>query len=359
MKRATVPPSVGDLVITEVMPKPKLLSAAAAQWFEVMALTDLDLNGVGLDRATDANVKPEIIAAPECIHLAAGSYAVFARSQDAALNGNVSALAAFSFSLNPNAAPEVRVVYGTDVIDSATWVDAKPGVALQLEPNASDGAANDDPSKFCSATTIYDATTGNLGTPGTANPPCPPVIAPGACLDGQVARPIVKPATGQLVITEFLANARGTGNDSTQEWFEIANAGQTAFDVNGITFSGTTASDTIETANCQTVAPGSFALFAHSSDAAVNGGLPAVDATFSFALANSNGSISALDGPTLLDQVTWTVPSQGDGISRQLEPTHLNGVANDDEHNFCTAIPAQQYGSRANFGTPKAANQCR
>lgn len=356
--RDVVPPGVGDLVITEVMPKPKRWSAAAAQWFEIVATADVDLNGVGIDRANDVGGRPEIISTPECVHLAAGSYAVFARSNDSASNGNVRPIATFSFSLNPNGSADVQLIQGAEVIDRVAWSTAPSGASLQLDPGTTDAVANDDSTNFCNALTSYDATGGNFGTPGTENPPCPPAESAGQCIDEGAMRPIVKPTMGQLVLTEFLANTRGSGNDKNQEWFEIANIGPRAFDLNGITFSGSSASDTVTAMECTSVAPGSVALLAHSADPAVNGGLPSVDATFTFALANSNGSISAFDGSTLLDRIAWTTPAQGDGIARQLKPTQLHPVANDAEDNYCAARAAQEYGDRGNVGTPRAENVC-
>jgi hypothetical protein len=85
--------------------------------------------------------------------------------------------------------------------------------------------------------------------------------------------------------------------------------------------------------------------------------LPAVDATFSFALAQSNGRLSVLDGTTVLDAITWTSGIQ-DGASRQLQPALTTTTANDSPSNFCNALPTQVYGSAANLGTPKAANAC-
>ncbi|HWU86057.1 MAG TPA: hypothetical protein VN253_02230 [Kofleriaceae bacterium] len=160
------------------------------------------------------------------------------------------------------------------------------------------------------------------------------------------------------MITEFLANPAGTGTDATQEWFEIANLGNTAFDLNGLGLKGSAATvNVISAAECKRVGPGRFALFAHNTDPAQNGGLPAVDATFSFALAQSNGSLSVLDGTKVLDAITWTDGIQ-DGASKELQPSQTTSTANDDPANFCDAVPTQIYGTAANFGTPKAVNAC-
>lgn len=356
-RRDAVPPGVGDLVITEIMAKPKQLSAVAAQWFEVFAQTDLDLNGVTIERASDANVEPEVIAANECMHLAAGSYAVFARSEDSAQNGQLTPHAAFSFSLNPDGDPGLQLVYGGEVIDRVIWNASTSGAAWQLDPGKTDAVANDELSSFCDATTVYELAGGNKGSPGAANPPCPRRVGQGECMDGARVRPIVKPLTGQLVITEFLANASGSGSDAMQEWFEVANTGATPFDLNGLTVSSATAKSVVDAMDCTSVAPASFALFAHSTDPAINGGLPRVDATFAFPLANRDGALSVADGTAMLDRIAWTTPGQRDGASRQLQPTYMTAIDNDREDHFCVA-EGNPYGPDGNIGTPRAPNVC-
>ncbi|HET9993254.1 MAG TPA: lamin tail domain-containing protein [Kofleriaceae bacterium] len=354
--RDTVPPGIGDLVITEVMPKPKLVSATLGQWFEVQAQKDVDLNGVGLDRANDLNVPPQLIDAPACVHLTAGSYAVFARNTDLAQNGGVIAIAGFSFSLNPTANPDVQLVYGSTIIDSIEWDTSTSGASLALDPMFTDAASNDDPLNFCSGSAPYNSM--DLGTPGAANTTCPIVVGPGQCLDHGTPRAIVKPAAGQLVISELMPNAAGTGTDPTQEWFELANIGSAAFDLNGLGVKGGSATvNVINSPDCKPVAAGGFALFAHNTDPATNGGLPAVDATFTFALSTA---LSVLDGATLLDAVTLVNPQPADGVSRQVNPAQLTTTGNDAAASFCDSPKdaGHMYGPLANYGTPKAANTC-
>ena len=360
--RATVAPSVGDLVITEIMPKPKAVSTTLGQWFEIKAMVDVDLNGIGLDRANDNNVKPEIIAQTDCLHMAAGSYATFARNADMTMNGGVTAIGSFSFSLTPTSTPDVQLVYGADIIDAVTWTTSTSGASLSLSPMATDAASNDDPSNFCNGSMLYNLM--DMGSPGMANGACPVVVQPGQCLDNGLTRAIVKPAAGQLVIDEFLANPVGSGTDATQEWFEITNTGAAAFDLNGLTLKGNAATgNTITAQDCKSVAAAGFGLFAHSTDPAVNGGLPAIDATFTFALAATNGTISVLDGTTVLDNIAWTTPTQVDGIALQLLTTTTTSTANDNAAptnttNYCKAVAGQKYGTVENYGTPGAVNVC-
>ena len=112
------------------------------------------------------------------------------------------------------------------------------------------------------------------------------------------------------MIDEILANPAGTGTDAAQEWFEVANTGAAAFDLNGLTVKGTAATGTtVSSPDCKSIAAAGFGVFAHSTDPATNGGIPAVDATFTFALGNSNGALSVL-GLNLM----------GDGLRDLLDP---------------------------------------
>ena len=360
--RDTVPPAIGDLVITELMPKPKEVSSTLGQWFEVKAMKDVDLNGVGLDRANDNNIKPEIIDNADCVHLNANEYAVFVRNADFTMNGGVQAMGTFTFSLNPAATPDLQLVYGTDVIDAVTWTTSTTGASLSLAPGVTDAASNDDEANFCNGSVLYN--TMDFGTPGMDNTACPVVVQPGQCLDNGTPRTIVKPAAGAIVINEILANPALTGTDAAQEWFEVANTGAAAFDLNGLTVKGTAVTgNTVSSPDCKSIAAGGFGVFAHSTDPMTNGGIPVVDATFTFALGNSNGSLSVLDGTTVLDVVTWGSSTQVDGLSIQLQPTHTNVTDNDDATptnttDYCKAVAGQMYGTATNGGTPGAVNVC-
>ena len=159
--RDAVAPDPGELVITEVMPSPQKVGDAAGEWLEARAMADVDLNGVGIDRAGDTNTKPDIITATDCLHVRAGSYVVFAKSADPATNGGLpaaSVLGRFKLSLvagTAGAPGDVSIVAGTTVIDAVTWTRTTNGAALQLDPDLIDPIANDTESNFCNATAAY------------------------------------------------------------------------------------------------------------------------------------------------------------------------------------------------------------
>jgi Lamin Tail Domain len=241
---------------------------------------------------------------------------------------------------------------GTTVIDSVSWSKSASGKSRALNIDATDATTNDDESNFCDGLAPYGL--GDLGTPGMANPKCN-VVPVGMCNDAGTARPIVKPVAGALVITEFIPNPAGTDGD--REWFEIKNTGAAAFDLNGLGLDreGDPALPNIVTSpDCKSVAAGAYALFAHKTESAVNGGLPAVDATFSFTMPAAS-DIRVLDGATVLDKITWTTAPTD--ASSALDPDKTNVTDNDDALSFCPALTP--YGDLMSKGTPKADNpQC-
>ncbi|HMG52621.1 MAG TPA: lamin tail domain-containing protein [Kofleriaceae bacterium] len=358
MRRA-VPPGPGDLVITELMPSPRAASDEAGEWFEARAMRDVDLNGVALRRA--AGHASDVLASADCLRVRAGSHVVFARSADPAasrLPAGVAIAGTFRFNLVAGSAAspgDVAIVAGTTVVDAVTWTRSTAGAALQLDPARVDPAANDLESNFCDATAPYGG--GDLGTPGAANPPCPALPGPGMCADdGGALRPIVPPAAGQLAISELLANPANVpgATDATREWFEVANTGAAAFDLNELRAGRIGAPGApVQSARCLSVPSHGFAVFARSADPDLDGQLPVVHATFGFGLVDSDGDIQIARGDTVLDAVRWS--SVTAGIARQLDPGHLSPADNDDPGNFCAATAP--YGDQTNRGTPGAANR--
>ncbi|MGE0547562.1 MAG: lamin tail domain-containing protein [Kofleriaceae bacterium] len=362
--RDVMVPTAGSLVITEVMPSPDAVSDTVGEWFEVKALAPVDLNGIGLDRVDD-NLNPVVLTSNVCMHLEPGDYAVFAASLDSLMNGGLEVAGKFNFTLVGGSASEpgdVRITAGSTIVDSITWTSARNGKSLALDPDLTDATANDVEANLCDGETVYntagDPPKSDYGTPGAQNDQCPTIAPPDMCDDGGL-RAIAKPAAGQLVITEVLPNPGNCEgcSDSTREWFEITNIGPGAFDLNGLGLArpGMTA-NVINSTPCLSIPEGGYALFARSKLAAENGGLPAVDATFTFNLVDSSGSsVEVRDGDAVLDVITWT--SATSGVSKQLDPDQFTTTANDMTDNFC--VGAAPYGDGTNMGTPRSANaQC-
>ncbi|WP_323378741.1 lamin tail domain-containing protein [Pyxidicoccus xibeiensis] len=167
-------PDPGSLVLTELMADPSAVSDATGEWVEVLALRDVDLNGVTLSSGSGGSA---VLTSTLCLSLKAGGRAVIARSDDVALNGGLpSVLGTFSFNLANGAGSHLlRLTVDGRLLDAVTWTAAAvPGVASQLDPTRSDPARNDAPGSFCPAPTSARYGLGDRGTPGVENRPCAP-----------------------------------------------------------------------------------------------------------------------------------------------------------------------------------------
>ena len=363
--REAVPPSAGQLVISEFMPKPGAVSATLGQWIEIHALAAVDLNGVGIDRANDT-AGADVIDSPSCVPMAAGSYALLARSPDMTMNGGLTTVGTFDFSINPTSNADLQLVYNGAVLDAITWTTSTTSRSKSLDPDSLNANANDDPANFCDGQAIYNAP--DRGTPGMANEQCPAVVPVGQCDDGGTLRAIRRPMGTDLVITEVLANPATTvtSEEATQEWFEIKNVGTGDFDLNELVIKPSatatpTQTTTVTVAACKNVAAGGYALFARNLDSGTNGGLAGADVVFTFSLGNSTGGVFVYsnDGTTLLDSISWPTTTYAPaGKSRELIPANTNTTDNDNHLNFCSALDTETYGTAGNHGTPKADNTC-
>jgi hypothetical protein len=292
---------------------------------------------------------------------------VFAKNADPAMNGGLPAVAGtFTFSMvgGTAASPgDVQVLVGTTVIDAVTWTTSSTGKARALDPDFATATNNDAQEPWCNAVQAYGL--GDLGTPGAINDQCTILPPAGMCMDGVTLRPIVKPGVGDLVISEVMPNPSPISGGNG-EWFEAI--AKKDLDLNDLSLdrAGDTASaNVIHSIDCIHVAAGDYALFAHSNTPALNGGLPTVDATFTFAMVagaappGKPGDVQILDGATVIDAYAWT--SSPSKAAKQLDPDKLDAVLNDsdDPTTWCTATTA--YGGGTDKGTPGAPNdvQCQ
>jgi hypothetical protein len=224
---------------------------------------------------------------------------------------------------------------------------------LQVDPSAASVMGNDDEASWCDGVSPFGA--GDLGTPGTANAQCAVAPTPGTCTVNGTPRAIMKPAVGNLVITEIMPNPKV---EPGQEWFEITNISGAPFDLNelGLDRVGDTRPpDIISSTTCKVLGPGAYAVLARSLDPAINDTLPTPAGSFGFSMVNTSGELRVLDGTTVLDAVSWTTST--DGVSSQLDPDLFTTSANDLTASFCASTTT--YGSGVNKGTPGAANaQC-
>ncbi|NRD68200.1 lamin tail domain-containing protein [Corallococcus exiguus] len=169
--RALRVPTVGSLVLTEFMADPAAVPDAQGEWVEVLALREVDLNGVTLANESGSSV----LESPLCLSMKAGGFAVLARSDDASLNGGLpSVLGTFAFGLGNSAGAHVLKLsaQGT-VLDSVAFTNAaSAGVSSQLDARVRDAAGNDAAGAFCPTPAGVTYGTGDRGTPGRENRTC-------------------------------------------------------------------------------------------------------------------------------------------------------------------------------------------
>ncbi len=281
--RATDPPQLGDLVITEVLPDPSAVTDANGEFIEVLVNRTVDINGLGVARSTGS---PAVINATECRQVQAGTYLVFARNSVMAENGGLPRVdATFTFNLT-NAGDTVRVLMGATELDSLTWTSSRAGRTIQLDQGLTSPEDNDLSTNLCDGTVVYGA--GDRGTPGAENSDCGTSTA-GMCMDTGLGalRPIVKPTIGQLVINEWMPDPNNVA-DATGEWFELRATADV--DLNGLQAGGATLGTTpIVPAggDCVRLATGALIVFART---ATNNGLPyALQPTRTFGFGLTNG----------------------------------------------------------------------
>ena len=345
--RDVVAPQPGDLVITEFMPNPAAVDDADGEWFEVQVNRDVDLNGLQLGKA--AGQWDTQLAALECLPVKAGTHLVFARSDDAQLNGGLPRVdGVFDFVL-ANSSGGVALGYGTTLLDAVTYSSSRAGESTALEPSLTDPQQNDNESYWCHGQDAYGA--GDLGSPGAPNPDCG-ITPEGKCRDGGVLRDQRLPQAGDLVITEIMANP-DAAPDASGEWFELYVARDIDLNWLQIGKNAPEVQQQLPGGDCLAVSAGSYVVFAASSDPAANGHLPGADFPLDFTLTNSGGGLFVGFADQVLDAVTY--PAATAGASTMLDQGSLDAAANDDPAAWCTTVAGTTYGD-GDRGTPGQAN---
>jgi hypothetical protein len=173
--RNKVSPKLDDLIINEFMANPEAgIDDPDGEWFEVVATSDVDLNGLLIGR-DPANVTPTtslILPEGECLHFAAGSFILFARKSDAATNGGLPTVnVAFGFSLLNTSGGLFLGMDGT-TLDQIQYSSSTAGASTSLDPAHMSTLDNNDPNNWCPARLEDTYGTGNRGTPKAENPSC-------------------------------------------------------------------------------------------------------------------------------------------------------------------------------------------
>jgi hypothetical protein len=155
------------LVITEIMKNPEALADTRGEWIELYNAgpVPLSLAGCSLSRADQS------FTFEDGISIAPGQYIALANSADP---GFVPAATYRGVTLPNSGALSLRVSCGTQLLDAVELTQAaalnRPGQSLSLSASRLDHAANDLEDSWCAGASAYS---GDLGTPGRANPDCP------------------------------------------------------------------------------------------------------------------------------------------------------------------------------------------
>ncbi|MDP7038473.1 MAG: hypothetical protein QGI45_04900, partial [Myxococcota bacterium] len=247
--RDVVPPTSGDLIITEVFGNASG-SDTGKEWIEIYMAgsTTVDLNGLSLviTKTTEddgAQSSEKIwLEGTNCTSASNGAYFVIGASTDTSENGGVSVdVLASDLSMGNSNIEKLTIdlKHGSTIIDTAIVGEPFDGKSTALDPAYLSSSGNDLASNFCEATVtgIFD----EIGSPGQANTD----LCGGTCNDGGTARAIVAPAAGDFVINEIYANAQATGG--ANEWIELAIESESAIDLNGLEMSITATSTRVWT----------------------------------------------------------------------------------------------------------------
>jgi len=333
--RSVRAPTVGDLVISELMPNPSVAPDDRGEWVELHATTAVDLNGLQFGRGDDLSAP---LLSGDCLALEAGESALFVRDQDPSQNGGLPGGYPLPIVLVQEGGT-LTIAYGGTELDAVAWESSAAGVAQSLSADALDPVSNDAAASWCAA--VDTLPSGELGTPGAPNPSC---LGDGVCTDSAGnLRSIRAPQPEDLRISEWMASPTAV-SDSVGEWIELHALAD--LDLNGVAL-GRTLESVVPLrpteGTCLAIAANERMLLARSDDPAENGGLEDVVATFSFSLVGTGGSIFLTHGDEVLDSVAWEDAS--DGASAFVSETGT----------LCTA--EQVYGAHGERGTPGTQNE--
>ncbi len=185
-------PGVGEVIFTEFMANPAVLADSNAEWIELVNLTSntFGLGGMYLCDSYDPNCD----VLPDSLVIEPNGRLLFVKSDNSAFNGGLQSDFNFGFDLN-NTGDVLRLYVGDSVtgtlidsVDFTGWT-VSSGVANQLDPSAFNATDNDDQGNWCAATSQYEGTGPNLGTPNGDNLDCDAVdgdVIDGDVIDGDV-----------------------------------------------------------------------------------------------------------------------------------------------------------------------------
>ena len=174
---------LGDLIITEVMVNPDLVSDPAGEWFELYNTTNktLTLNGLEIGSTDDGDYHRVTLPEGELLTVAAKSFIVLGTNTDTATNGRAPVSYAYSDISMSNESDDLWIKANGLTIDRVKWDDGATypdvaGASMSLDPNYFTSTLNDLAEGWCQAITSWDTRT-DLGSPGDTNAVCRPIAS--------------------------------------------------------------------------------------------------------------------------------------------------------------------------------------
>jgi len=167
---------IGDVVIVEIMVNPAAVGDNTGEYIELFNTTDqvIDLEGW---RLLDTFIDLEfLVNGGNGLLIQPGGRFVIAGSKDAYVNGGITVDYEMSNFQLDNGTDEIILqdqnFKNHDRVDYANGWPKGPGVAMQYNQNIGTPAfSNNDPANWCKAVSAIPS--GDLGTPGAVNDPCP------------------------------------------------------------------------------------------------------------------------------------------------------------------------------------------
>jgi hypothetical protein len=170
-------PGMGQVIISEIMPNPSVVSDGDGEWFELhnpSATESYQLGGCEIS----GNEGEEVIMLMTDLVIPPGGYLTFAPSS----MEDVGFVPDYEWEVNyfiANGGDVITLTCGDTTVDSVDY-DPFPfspgnGLSLNLDPDSFDATANDDGNNWCNGLTEYNSNKANtdFGTPGAANDECP------------------------------------------------------------------------------------------------------------------------------------------------------------------------------------------
>jgi len=164
-----VPPTQGDLIVTEIMANPDAVYDSDGEWFEVYNVTDHPIQMMGLtirDDDFDSHVIGSSLVVPSY------GYVVLGNNANPSENGGLTVDYVYGGSWYlANSGDEVVIESTSELIDWVNYSSTNSGHSRSLDPNFYNAADNDNQSNWCiEFTSTYGD--GDYGTPGLVNNYC-------------------------------------------------------------------------------------------------------------------------------------------------------------------------------------------